>query len=89
MLGFLWRFIRCVENLVIVALSIGIQFHWWIVHQTWKLAYVGIKKELSNKWTYDYINHLMKNLGTLIALASMTYIIGVVDLNAYELHLWD
>ena len=47
------------------------------------------QKGTSNKWTYDYINHLMKNLGTLIALASMTYIIGVVDLNAYELHLWD
>ena len=47
------------------------------------------KKGTSNKWTYDYINHLIKNLETLIAIALMTYIIGVVDLNAYELHLWN
>jgi phage pi2 protein 07 len=40
-------------------------------------------KETNAKWTYNLMNHLMIDLETRIALASMTY---VVDLNAYELH---
>jgi hypothetical protein len=47
------------------------------------LAYVGIKKEPTNKGNYDPTYHLMVDLETIIALASMTYI---EDLDAYELH---
>ena len=56
------------------------------MNQAWKLVYVGNKKGTNNKWTYDLTNHLMVDLETIIALASMTYI---VDLDAYELHLGD
>ena len=58
----------------------------WIVHQTWRLVYVGIKKESTNKWTYDVMNHLMIYLETIIASTFMTYI---VDLDAYELRMGD
>ena len=37
-----------------------------------------------NKWTYDLTYHLMVDLKTIMALASMIY---MVDLDAYELHL--
>jgi hypothetical protein len=43
-------------------------------------------KETNNKWTYNLTNHLMVDLETIVALASMTYI---VDLDAYELHQGD
>ena len=35
-------------------------------------------------WTYDLTDHLMVMLETIIALATMTYII---ETNLYELHL--
>ena len=41
------------------------------------------QKGTNNKWNYYRIDHLMKDLKTIFALASMTYI---VDLDAYELH---
>ena len=41
------------------------------------------KKEPNIKWTYDLTMHLMLNLKTIIALASMTYI---VDLDVCALH---
>ena len=44
------------------------------------------KKETNNKWTYNLTDQLMLDLETIIALASMTYII---DLDAYELHPGD
>ena len=44
------------------------------------------KKGTNNKWSYDLTDHLMVDLETIIALASMTY---VVDLDAYELHRGD
>ena len=47
------------KKLVIIGWSIGIQLTLWVVHQTWTLAYVGIKKA-NNKWTYNLTNHLMK-----------------------------
>ena len=50
------------------------------------MVYVGIKKGTNNKCTYDLIDHLMVDLETIIALASMTYI---VDLDASELHPGD
>ena len=34
-------------------------------------------------WTYDWTNHLMVGLETIIALAMMTYI---VETNLYEFH---
>ena len=37
----------------------------------------------NNKWTYDFTDHLMVELETIIALATMTYI---AKLDAYELH---
>ena len=81
--------IRHVENLIIVGWNIGVQLNCWTVHQTWRCAYVGIKKA-NNKWTYNLTNYLMKNFlwsywyfETIIILASMTYI---VDLDAYKLH---
>ena len=37
-------------------------------------------------WTYDLTNHLMVELETIIALATMTYI---VETNLYELHPMD
>jgi hypothetical protein len=47
------------------------------------------RKGTNNKWTYNDIDHLMRNLETMIAIASMTYIIGVIDWDAYELHPGD
>jgi hypothetical protein len=44
------------------------------------------QKETNNKGIYHLTNHLMVYLETIIALASMTYI---VDLDAYELHSRD
>ena len=44
------------------------------------------RKETNNKWTYNHIDHLMKNLESTFAIASMKYIIVVIDLDAYELH---
>ena len=44
------------------------------------------QKRTNNKWTCDYMNHLMLDLKIIIAISSMTHII---DLNAYELHLGD
>ena len=44
------------------------------------------QKGANNVWTYDLIDHLMIDLETTIALASMTY---VVDLDVYKLHLGD
>ena len=41
------------------------------------------KKRTNNKWTYNLPYHLMVDLKTIIALASMTYIL---DVYAYELH---
>jgi hypothetical protein len=41
------------------------------------------QKETNNKWTYNLTEHLIIDLGTIIALASMIYII---NLDAYELH---
>jgi hypothetical protein len=43
-------------------------------------------KVTNNKWTHKLIYHLMIDLETIIALASMPYII---DLDAYELHPGD
>ena len=43
-------------------------------NQTWSLVFVGI------------MDHLIKKLKTIIALAYVTYII---NLDAYELHLGD
>ena len=40
------------------------------------------QKGTNNKWPYDLMDHLMLHLQTIIALASMIYI---VDLDAYEL----
>ena len=37
-------------------------------------------------WTYDLTNHLRLELGAIIALATMTYI---VETNWYELHPMD
>ena len=37
-------------------------------------------------WTYDLTDHLMVELETIIALATMTYI---VETNLYELHPMD
>ena len=76
--------------MITVGWSIGMQLTWWNVHQTWTLAYAGIKKT-DNKGTYNLTNHLMKNFiwffETIITLASMTYIVGLSD--AYELYLGD
>lgn len=36
-----------------------------------------------SKWTYDLINHVMFDLGTVIALASLTY---NVEGDIYKLH---
>ena len=44
------------------------------------------QKGTNNKWTYDFTDHLMVELETIIALATMTYI---AELDAYELHLGD
>ena len=41
--GLLGWFIGCVEFLVVVEWSVGIQLTWWTTHQTCRLAYVGIK----------------------------------------------
>ena len=65
--------------------DLGIQSTRWTVHQTWRLVYVGIKKG-TNKWIYDLTDHLMVDLETTIALASMTYII---DSDVNELHPGD
>ena len=43
----------------------------------------GYLKGTNNKCTYKLTDHLMVNIETIIALASMAYI---VDLDAYELH---
>lgn len=40
-------------------------------------------KNSNNKWIYDLMDHLMFNLETINALASMAC---NVDLNAYKLH---
>ena len=39
------------------------------------------QKGTNNKWTYDFINHLMIDLETIIALIVVPYII---DLSSYE-----
>ena len=44
------------------------------------------QKGANNVWTYDLIDHLMIDLETIIALASMTYVVG---LDVYKLHLGD
>ena len=44
------------------------------------------QKGANNKWTYDLIDHLMVDLETIIALATMTYI---GESNVYELHPGD
>ena len=49
------------------------------------MAYFGVKGT-NNKWTYNLIDHWMKNIEIMVSLASMTY---VVDLDAYELHPGD
>ena len=76
-------FIGCIENVVIVGWSIGIQLTWWTVDQTWRLVY---QKGTNNKWTYDPTYDLMVKLETIIASASLAYI---VDTNAYKSHLGD
>ena len=47
------------------------------------------EKGTNNKWTYNDIDHLMRSLETMIAIASMTYTVGVIDWDAYELHMGD
>lgn len=44
------------------------------------------QKGANNKWTYDLTDHLMVDLETIIALATMTYI---GESNVYELHPGD
>ena len=44
------------------------------------------KKGINNKWTRDLTNHLMIDLKTIIAIASMPYII---DFDSYELQPGD
>ena len=83
-IGLLRGFIGCVESLVIVGRSVGIQLTWWTTHQTCRLAYIGIKKDPDNKGTCnDHGNHLTLDLETIIALASMTCI---ANLGTYECH---
>ena len=41
-----------------------------------------VSKKNNNNWTYDLTDHFMVDLETIIALASMTFI---VDLGDYEL----
>jgi len=76
-------FIGCIESMIIVGWSIGIQLTWWTVNQTWRLVY---KKETNNNWTYDPTYDLMVNLEIIIASTSLAYI---VDTNAYKSHLGD
>ena len=80
----------CIENLVVIRWSVlEIQLTWLTVHQTWTLVYVGIKKEpriLSANLQSDESFESDGKLETMIALASMTYI---VDLDAYELYQGD
>ena len=51
-----------------------------------EIGLCSYQKGTNNKWTYNLRNYLMVDLNTIIALASMTYI---VDIDAYELHLGD
>jgi hypothetical protein len=53
---------------------------------TMEISLSWYKKGTNNKWTYDFTYHLMIDLETIIAIASMTY---VIDLDAFELHLGD
>ena len=77
-------FVWCIQNLVDVGWSIGIQLAWWTIHQTWRLAYVGIKKEPTISELTILQIHLMIHLETKTPIASKT---SIVDLDAYELHL--
>ena len=44
------------------------------------------QKGTNNEWTYNFMEHLIIDLETIVALASVTYI---VDLDAHELHPGD
>ena len=46
-----------------------------------------VSKGNNNKWTYNHTDHLMKNLETIIGF--ITYIVVLVDLDSYELHMRD
>ena len=52
-------------------------------HQKWKIQLCWYEKEPTMSRLYNLTDHLMVILTTIIALASMKY---VVDLDAYELH---
>lgn len=79
-------FIGCTKKLPINGWSIGIQLKMMDRPSNKKISLCWYKKGTNNKWTYDLIDHLIVNLETISALASMTYI---VDLNAYEFHPGD
>ena len=64
--------------------NIEMQLTWWTVHQTWGLVY---EEETNNKWTYGFTDHLIVDLGTIIELASMAYIVDLKALN--KLHPGD
>ena len=44
------------------------------------------QKDHGSLWTYDLINHIMVDLETSIALATITFVVGK---NLYELHPTD
>ena len=54
-----------------------------ILRSSMEIGLCWYKRGTNNKWTYNLTSHLMLDLETIIALASMTYII---DLDGYELH---
>jgi hypothetical protein len=58
-----------------------IQLTWWTVQQTWRLAYVGIKKA-NAQGTYYLIVIFRDNICT-------SFYDIIVDFNACELHLGD
>ena len=63
------------ENLVIIDLMDS--------PSNMKIDLCWYKRGTNNKWTYNLTDHLMIDLETISALASMTC---VIDLDAYELH---
>ena len=51
-----------------------------------EIGYRWYQNKNKSMWTYDVMDHLLMELETIIALATMTYI---VEANSYELHPMD
>jgi len=64
---------ECLQILVILAWNIAIQLTWWTRQPNTEIGSCWYQQGTNNKWTYDLTNHLIVDLETIIALASMTY----------------